>query len=218
MASLLWRISIALAATRCILERIAPPFLGAERQNGARAAMSIPTRELYDTQLKEGVKGVYCKQSTGRLIANFTIPKLMHSPLTVWTYNCQRMSATHNKDWDEMLGKRNDIWLMQGTQETYSPSRGENPLQRSSTNNYDIWESKALRRRGQKGQFFSPPEGVAVWAVQRGRHSQAAPASDGATLLFCSSCGAFSTLRVHHLAAPCRGRPRVRWRVRRPGR
>ncbi len=53
---------------------------------------------------------------------------------------------------------------MQGTQETYSPNRGEKPLQRSSTNNYDIWESKALRRKGQKGQFFSPPEGVEIWA------------------------------------------------------
>ncbi len=99
MASLLWRISIALAATRCELVRIAPPFLGAERHNGTSAAMSTPTagRELYDTQLKKGVKGTYCKQSTGRLIADFTIPKLMHSPLTVWTYNCQRMSATHKK-------------------------------------------------------------------------------------------------------------------------
>ncbi len=53
---------------------------------------------------------------------------------------------------------------MQGTQENYAPSRGGKTLQTSSTIHYDIGESKALRRRGPAGQFFSAPEGVAIWA------------------------------------------------------
>jgi hypothetical protein len=103
-------------------------------------------------------------QRTNKTVTGFTIPKIMHTALTIWTYNCQRMNSTHKKDWDQMLGERNDIWLMQGTQATYTPNSGEKPLQKSSTENYDIWESKAVRRKGPGGQFFSPPEGVAIWA------------------------------------------------------
>ncbi len=132
---------------------------------GARAAMAQPYfKPYFDTVIGDSNKGNFITKHNTTQIKDFRLPQMMHTPLTIWTYNCQRMSNAHKKDWDLMLGKQNHIWLMQGTQETYSPSRGEKPLQRSSTANYDIWESKALRRRGPAGQFFSPPEGVAVWA------------------------------------------------------
>ena len=106
----------------------------------ACAAMSQP---YFDTAIGDSTKGKFRTKHNTTQIKDFPLLQMMHTPLTIWTYNCQRMSNAHKKDWDLMLGKQNHIWLMQGTQETYSPSRGEKPLQRSSTAHYDIWESKA---------------------------------------------------------------------------
>ena len=106
-----------------IAHEFAPIHARAERQR-AYAAMSRP---YFDTVIGPGHKGKFNPKHNLTQITDFRLPKLMHLPLTVWTYNCQKMSSTHKKDWDLMPGKQNHIWLMQGTQETYTPIRGTKP-------------------------------------------------------------------------------------------
>ncbi len=108
----------------------APIHACTDRQR-ANAVMPQPYQPYFDTIIGQGVKGTYSTKHSKTQTTDLKIPQLMHLPLTIWTYNCQRMSSAHKKDWDLMLGKQNHIWLMQGTQETYTPSRGEKPLQRS---------------------------------------------------------------------------------------
>ncbi len=157
---------------------VAPRSLSAERQC-ARTAMAPPYAPLLrpnptprsyapilHANLGPGKRGTYGMQRTNKPVTGFSIPKIMHTARTIWTYNCQRMNSTHKKEWDQMLGERNDIWLMQGTQATYTSNSGEKPLQKSSTENYDIHESKAVRRKGrednslahQKGSQFGHPK------------------------------------------------------------
>jgi hypothetical protein len=100
-----------LLLTGCVLNGVfAPIHARAERQGGnaamARTYAAAAARPYYDTIIGKGVRGKYTSKHNKTEIEDFKLPKLMKAPLTIWTYNCQRMSSTHKKDWDLMLGKK----------------------------------------------------------------------------------------------------------------
>ena len=60
----------------------------------ACAAMSQP---YFDTVIGDSTKGKFRTKHNTTQIKDFRLPQMMHTPLTIWTYNCQRMSNAHKK-------------------------------------------------------------------------------------------------------------------------
>ena len=73
----------------------------------------------------------------------------------VWSYNCQMMNSWRLEHWGREL--EHCFGLIQGTQLTYDPAKGERGLQQCTTTYHDVYESRT-RRRG-KGCH---PEGVMI--------------------------------------------------------
>ena len=92
----------------------------------------------------------------------------LHRGTMFWIYNCQMMNNTRAREWSEEL--RGAIVMMQGTQATYEPTKGERSLQQWATAYHDVWEYKKQKRRGAGCQ----PEGVAVLAPKGMKELRAA--------------------------------------------
>ena len=73
----------------------------------------------------------------------------------VWSYNCQMMNAWRLENWGRELD--GCFVLVQGTQQTYDPSKGERGLQHRNTRYHDVYEAR-VRKKGKGCQ----PEGVSI--------------------------------------------------------
>ena len=81
----------------------------------------------------------------------------LHRWTHVWSYNCQMANEGRLKEWGHEF--KDCFALLQGTQRTYEPCKGERSIQKWNTDTHDIIEHRA-RKRGKHSQ----PEGVLVMA------------------------------------------------------